>query len=441
MSSAANSNQKSDLPQTVSVKLDRDNYPLWKSLVLPLIRGCKLDGYMLGTKECPEQFVTSTDKTKNINPNYEDWQAHDQALLGWLINSMTIDIATQLLHCETSKQLWDEAQSLAGAHTRSRIIYLKSEFHNTRKGEMKMEEYLAKMKNLADKLKLARSPISNSDLMIQTLNGLDSEYNPIVVKLSDQINLSWVDLQAQLLGFESRLDQLSNFSNINLNASANFASKNESGGNRYGSRGNWRGSNSRGMRGGRGRGRMSKPTCQVCSRISHTAVECYYRFDKSYTRKKHYADGEKQGTHSAFVASPYHGQDYDWYFDSGARNHVTHQTNKIQDLTENNGKNYLLVGNGEKLKIIASGSTKLSNLNLHVVLYVPKITKNLLSISKLTADNNILVEFDANFCFMKDKLTGKALLKGKHKNGLYQLSDVSPRINKDSCVYMSVKEN
>ena len=122
-------------------------------------------------------------------------------------------------------------------------------------------------------------------------------------------------------------------------------------------------------------------------------------------------------------------------------NHVTHQTDKIQDLTENNGKNSLLVGNDEKLKIIASGSTKLSNLNLHDVLYVPEITKNLLSISKLTADNNILVEFDANFCFVKDKLTGKALLKGKLKNGLYQLSDVSPRINKDSCVYMSVKEN
>ncbi|GAU35703.1 hypothetical protein TSUD_258780 [Trifolium subterraneum] len=189
--SVANKEQKNDLPSTVSVKLDRDNYPLWKSLVLPLIRGCKYDGYMLGTKQCPNQFLTSTDNTNKINPDFEDWQANDQALLGWLMNSMTVDIATQVLHCETSKQLWDEAQSLAGAHTRSKIIYLKSEFHNTHKGEMKMEQYLAKMKNLADKLKLAGSPISSSDLMIQTLNELDSEYNPVVVKLSDQINISW----------------------------------------------------------------------------------------------------------------------------------------------------------------------------------------------------------------------------------------------------------
>ena len=76
---------------------------------------------------------------------------------------------------------------------------------------------------------------------------------------------------------------------------------------------------------------------------------------------------------------------------------MTHQNEKLQDLNENNGTtSSLLVGNGERLKILAPGITKLNNLNLHNVLYVPKITKNLLSVSKLTADNNALVEFDAN---------------------------------------------
>lgn len=370
-----------------------------------------------------------------INSDYEEWIAHDQALLGWLRNSMAIDIATQLLHCETSKELWDEAQSLAGAHTKSRTIYLKSEFHNTRKGEMKMDQYLLKMKNLADKLKLAGSPISNSNLMIQTLNGLDADYNPVVVKLSDQINLGWVDLQAQLLAFESRIEQLNNFSNLSMNASANLASKTYSRGNKPGTRGNWRGSN---FRGGRGRGR-SKPTCQVCNKFGHTVVQCFYRYDKSYTSSN--AENNTQENHSAFIASPYHGQDYEWYFDSGASNHVTHQNEKLQDLSESNGKNSLLVGNGKRLSILASGSTQLNNLNLPNVLYVPEITKNLLSVSKLTADNNALVEFDANYCYVKDKLTGKALLKGKLRDGLYQLSSVNSQVNKDPCTYMSVKEN
>jgi len=52
---------------------------------------------------------------------------------------------------------------------------------------------------------------------------------------------------------------------------------------------------------------------------------------------------------------------------------------------------------------VASGW--LNNLNLHNVLYVPEITKNLLSVSELTADNNTLVEFDANYCYVKDKIS------------------------------------
>jgi len=68
---------------------------------------------------------------------------------------------------------------------------------------------------------------------------------------------------------------------------------------------------------------------------------------------------------------------------------------------------------------------------------MPNNTKNLLSVSKLTADNNIFVEFDANCCFVKDKLTRKAILKGTLKDDLYQLS----KTERDLCAYVSVKES
>lgn len=86
-----------------------------------------------------------------------------------------------------------------------------------------MAEYLAKMKSISDNLLLAGSPISNNDLIIQTLFGLDIEYNPIVVQLFDKIDLTWVDVQAALLTFESRLEQLSNLTN-SFQARANLVS-------------------------------------------------------------------------------------------------------------------------------------------------------------------------------------------------------------------------
>lgn len=76
-----------------------------------------------------------------------------------------------------------------------------------------MTEYLAKMKSISDNMLLSGSPISNSDLIIQTLTGLDSEYNPIFVQLSDKDDLTWVDVQVTLLTYESILKQLSSLTN------------------------------------------------------------------------------------------------------------------------------------------------------------------------------------------------------------------------------------
>jgi len=161
-----------------------------------------------------------------------------------------------------------------------------------------MDQYLLKMKNLADKLKLAGSPISNSDLMIQTLNGLDIDYNPVVVKLSNQINLSWVDLQAQLLAFESRIEQLNIFNSLSMNTSANLATKTDFRSNKPRTQGNWRVSN---FIGGRGRG-ISKPICRVCNKIRHIALNCFYRYDKSYTGLNHNAKNNERKNHKAFIA-------------------------------------------------------------------------------------------------------------------------------------------
>lgn len=45
------------LNQICSVKLDRTNYLLWSSVVLPVIRGNKLNEFIFGMKQCPEMFV------------------------------------------------------------------------------------------------------------------------------------------------------------------------------------------------------------------------------------------------------------------------------------------------------------------------------------------------------------------------------------------------
>lgn len=42
-------------------------------MALPIIRGARVDGYMLRKKECPEEFITASDLSqKTSNTEFED---------------------------------------------------------------------------------------------------------------------------------------------------------------------------------------------------------------------------------------------------------------------------------------------------------------------------------------------------------------------------------
>lgn len=79
-----------------------------------------------------------------------------------------------------------------------------------------MEEYLSKMKSLANNLQLARSPLSLKDLFAHVLSGLDSEYTPIVSQLTYMHDISWIEFSSTLLTFENRIDQLNALQNLTL---------------------------------------------------------------------------------------------------------------------------------------------------------------------------------------------------------------------------------
>jgi hypothetical protein len=74
---------------------------------------------------------------------------------------------------------------------------------------------------------------------------------------------------------------------------------------------------------GRGRGRpnfsnaSNRPMCQVCHKIGHVALQCYHRFNNSYTM-----DNTPQM--QALLATQQQVVDPNWYPDSGATHHLTH---------------------------------------------------------------------------------------------------------------------
>ncbi|XP_038887015.1 uncharacterized protein LOC120077182 [Benincasa hispida] len=139
------------LNQITNTKLERGYFMLWKTLALPILRGYKLERHLSGTKICSPMFTVSTIPSietgdfgsqasggassatgeRTFNPLYEVWVTADQLLLGWPYNSMTPEVAVQLMGHESAKSLWDAIHSLFGVQSRAEKDYLRQVFQQT----------------------------------------------------------------------------------------------------------------------------------------------------------------------------------------------------------------------------------------------------------------------------------------------------------------------
>lgn len=91
--------------------------------------------------------------------------------------------------------------------------------------------------------------------------------------------------------------------------------------------------------------------------------------------------------------------------DSRATNHVIVDPTNLHHKGEYNGFDKLTVGNGQAFLLLKPIQLLLS------LLHVPKKI-DMLSIASLTRDNNVIVEFNVHYVFVKDQGLRKLLLEG-----------------------------
>ena len=113
-------------------------------------------------------------------------------------------------------------------------------------------------------------------------------------------------------------------------------------------------------------------------------------------------------SHSTSVATPEIVNDAVWYPDSGASSHVTPEYNNLMHASPYHGADQLHIGNGQGLCIshigcsnVIPSSSSPHLLHLNNLLYVPSITKNLVSVSKFSRDNSVFFEFHPYSYFVK----------------------------------------
>jgi hypothetical protein len=136
----------------ISEKLNKQNFALWSAQFLAAIRGARLEGHLNGKTVIPDEEIEQKQgekpPVKIPNPAYEAGYTVDQQVMGFLLTSLSKEMLTQVTAARTPTQAWKEIEDTFVTKSRAQKINVRLALTTTRKGDMSISEYIAKMRAL-----------------------------------------------------------------------------------------------------------------------------------------------------------------------------------------------------------------------------------------------------------------------------------------------------
>ncbi|CAN1142502.1 Retrovirus-related Pol polyprotein from transposon RE1 [Linum perenne] len=374
----------------LTVKLDRDNFSLWRTTIVSALETFNLESFVFSPSPPQEtRLIPGEDGTVTTEPNpaYVDWKQKDRYVLLWLKSTMTEKALAIVARAATSHAAWLALDRTFQSQTTARRMTLKVQLQTLVKGSLPMIDYVEKKRAIADTLAENLTPVSDEDLIGHILGGLDSSYGPFLTAFMMRSEAATVDdLVGLLLREEVKLERdhqlLSNqmlqpppnptmqlptnptmqapllptpsayAANRSPSQGRSFHSPQRAGPTRrltgHSSNLGHRGSSSSRYSSTSRSSFADRPSaiiCQLCGRANHSAIDCWQRSNqadypsrrqppKDYGRQANLA----QHSSSSSVVDP------SWYFDSGATDHVSPDLHKLTLSDDYTGFDKLQVG-------------------------------------------------------------------------------------------------
>ncbi|GMI87222.1 hypothetical protein HRI_002391500 [Hibiscus trionum] len=443
----------------VNVCLNETNYLLWKQQVVLTIRGLGLEDYLDGSVKVPSKIVHNRAGETVLNPAYLQYVKQDSSLASWLLSTVSSSVLPQLVGSETTAAVWSVVTSAYSTLSTTKIMNLHCRLRSLKKGSHTMREYTMAIKEICDLLGSCGNSVSQIEQIATILNGLPIEYEPTVAAITASKMAYTVDnVVSILVDAETRLEDSSRFP-VGINYTK-FAPKQTSSSGNVDEERKPSVNTSNSFKG------KVRPQCQLCGKVGHLVDRCWHRFDKGFkgvfaqsrddsTGTKPQANmctccsSSKEATYSPYVACAGDGsaEGVDegaqvhsltvagttsfskWFPDSGATHHVTGESTLLNPSSKYSGHGKVQLGDGSALCIENVGQSYMDangrSLCLDQVLFVPQITKNLMSVAKFAKDNKVFFEFHEDFCCVKDAKTRAELLRGRLDGGLYSFSSIN----------------
>ncbi|KAK1665283.1 hypothetical protein QYE76_053442 [Lolium multiflorum] len=365
------------LASAITIKLEQDNYLLWRAQSLPALHGQDVYGFVDGSEKAPPKKVASAEGSSTLvdNPDYAVWFRTDQQVLSALLSSLSPSTLGHVQLLKTSAATWETLDRMYASRSKAKVVQLRTALVRPKKKDATMSDYFNHVKKIADTMATIGNPLSDSEIISYILAGLGDDHENFTTSVSviaskgdDDFTLD--DLFGHMVAYEARNGDHAPGNTLQFQHSANNTSRGggrgwfqrggggrgrdgggrgPGGGRHYGGgygnggRGGDRGDYSgRGNAQGGGRGRGGgggKSTCQICGVYGHDALRCYSRFNhaiqpESSNRSANYSN------HGENSSEPV------WYMDSGATDHMTNDMERLHVQEAYKGTDQIQVANG-----------------------------------------------------------------------------------------------
>ncbi|RVW64704.1 Retrovirus-related Pol polyprotein from transposon RE1 [Vitis vinifera] len=378
---------KSHSIQITTIRLNGDNFLRWSQSVRMYIRGRGKMGYLTREKKAP-----AVD-----DPNYAIWDAENSMVMSWLVNSMEEDISSNYMCYPIAQELWENVnQMYSNLGNQSQIFELTLKLGKIQQGEDNITKYFNSSKRIWQDLDLF-----NTYEWKSTEDGLHHkktmEDNQIFKFLAG-LNVEFDELEEEsrrnvMLGKKGPGVAIEGSTLVTTSGGYNKAETKPS--------------------------RAIIPTANEAETSPFTTEQMEHLLallksnltSGTSSVSLAHTGNELYALSCRFKSTP-------WIIDSGASDHMTNSSNMFESYSPCPGNKKVRIADGNFSPIAGKGLIKTSEgIDLKYVLHVPKLTCNLLSISKLSRDSNCCVIFYESHCIFQDQSSGKTIGSARIING------------------------
>uniref|UniRef100_A0A2N9EZF0 Retrotransposon Copia-like N-terminal domain-containing protein n=1 Tax=Fagus sylvatica TaxID=28930 RepID=A0A2N9EZF0_FAGSY len=336
----------SNISNYVTVKLDHSNYLMWKFQITGILDAYSLLDHLEDPTPCPSKFLLGQTRTEQqeVNPLYSQWKTRDKALFSMISSTLSPSAISLVMGQTSASGIWKIIVNRYTSVSRSNIVNLKRELNSIKKNSDSVTDYLQKIKEARNKLVSVGVHIDDEEILHIVLQGLPSEFHSFTsAMLTKNEAVKFEELHTLMKTEEDLLKNASDNSK-EIAHMAMVANKNSQSTYNSFSTTQFSGNRGRGRNQNRGRGNFpnltpnspnpqswpsnpsSRPTCQICYKPGHIAIDCYQRMNYSY-----------QGRHppsklaAMATATPPYPNQTTWISDTGVTDHFTPDLNNIPD--------------------------------------------------------------------------------------------------------------